>query len=55
VPQQTDRQVIRLAATTKQLDRSTATPVEARDSRFQRDGGGSIGIRPSSVMTTEDL
>ncbi len=45
VLQQTDRQVLirdALTATTKQLDRNTryADPEEARDNRFQRDGGG---------------
>src|SRR5258707_15429266 len=47
--QQTDRQVLihdAMTATTKQLDRNTryADPDEARDNRFQRDGGGGIGI-----------
>jgi carboxyl-terminal processing protease len=47
--QQSDRQtVIReaMAATTKQLDRNSryADPEEARDNRFQRDGGGGVGI-----------
>ncbi|MFO1157440.1 MAG: S41 family peptidase [Reyranellaceae bacterium] len=47
--QHSDRQtVIReaMAATTKQLDRNSryADPEEARDNRFQRDGGGGIGI-----------
>ncbi|MBS0549156.1 MAG: PDZ domain-containing protein [Proteobacteria bacterium] len=47
--QQVDRQVLikgAMDATTKQLDRNTryADPEEARDDRFQRDGGGGIGI-----------
>jgi carboxyl-terminal processing protease len=47
--QQADRQVLTkgaMEATTKQLDRNTryADPEEARDDRFQRDGGGGIGI-----------
>ena len=47
--QHADRQtVIReaMAATTRQLDRNSryADPEEARDNRFQRDGGGGIGI-----------
>jgi carboxyl-terminal processing protease len=54
--QQTDRQVLiheAMAATTKQLDRNSryADPEEARDNRFQRDGGGGIGI---TVERTED-
>ena len=49
VLQQTDRQVLikgAMAATTKQLDRNSryADPDEARDNRFQRDGGGGVGI-----------
>ena len=56
VLQQTDRQVLirdALTATTKQLDRNTryADPEEARDNRFQRDGGGGIGI---TVERTDD-
>jgi carboxyl-terminal processing protease len=47
--QQTDRQTLTkgaMDATTKPLDRNTryADPEEARDDRFQRDGGGGIGI-----------
>jgi carboxyl-terminal processing protease len=47
--QQADRQALTkgaMDATTKQLDRNTryADPEEARDDRFQRDGGGGIGI-----------
>jgi carboxyl-terminal processing protease len=47
--QDTDRQVLirqAMVATTKQLDRNSryADPDEARDNRFQRDGGGGIGI-----------
>jgi len=47
--QQTDRQALikgAMVATTKQLDKNTryADPDEARDNRFQRDGGGGIGI-----------
>src|SRR5258707_14918154 len=54
--QQTDRQVLirdALTATTKQLDRNTryADPDEARDNRFQRDGGGGVGI---TVERTDD-
>ncbi|HEX9558811.1 MAG TPA: hypothetical protein VF991_20115, partial [Reyranella sp.] len=54
--QQTDRQVLihdAMTATTKQLDRNTryADPDEARDNRFQRDGGGGIGI---TVERTDD-
>jgi len=54
--QQVDRQsLIRQAmtATTKQLDRNSryADPDEARDNRFQRDGGGGVGI---TVERTED-
>jgi len=42
-----------MLATTKQLDRNTrySDPDEARDNRFQRDGGGGIGI---TVERTED-
>ncbi len=42
-----------MAATTKQLDRNSryADPEEARDNRFQRDGGGGIGI---TVERTDD-
>lgn len=52
----TDRQVLikqALTATTKQLDRNSryADPGEARDNRFQRDGGGGIGI---TVERTDD-
>ena len=52
----TDRQLLikqALTATTKQLDRNTryADPDEARDNRFQRDGGGGIGI---TVERTDD-
>lgn len=51
-----DRQTLirqAMAATTKQLDRNSryADPEEARDNRFQRDGGGGIGI---TVERTED-
>lgn len=47
--QQADRQALirqAMTATTKQLDRNSryADPDEARDNRFQRDGGGGIGI-----------
>ena len=54
--QQTDRQVLirdAMTATTKQLDRNSryADPEEARDNRFQRDGGGGIGI---TVERTDD-
>ena len=54
--QQTDRQTLireAMTATTKQLDRNSryADPEEARDNRFQRDGGGGIGI---TVERTED-
>ncbi len=47
--QQTDRQALTkgaMDATTKPLDRNTryADPEEARDDRFQRDGGGGVGI-----------
>jgi carboxyl-terminal processing protease len=52
----TDRQVLikqAMTATTKQLDRNSryADPGEARDNRFQRDGGGGIGI---TVERTDD-
>ena len=42
-----------MAATTKQLDRNSryADPEEARDNRFQRDGGGGVGI---TVERTDD-
>ena len=54
--QQTDRQTLireAMTATTKQLDRNSryADPEEARDNRFQRDGGGGIGI---TVERTDD-
>jgi carboxyl-terminal processing protease len=54
--QGTDRQqLIRdaMTATTKQLDRNSryADPDEARDNRFQRDGGGGVGI---TVERTDD-
>ena len=54
--QQTDRQALireAMTATTKQLDRNSryADPDEARDNRFQRDGGGGIGI---TVERTDD-
>jgi carboxyl-terminal processing protease len=47
--QQTDRQVLikdAMVATTKLLDKNSryADPDEARDNRFQRDGGGGVGI-----------
>ena len=47
--QQADRQAMTkgaMDATTKPLDRNTryADPEEARDDRFQRDGGGGVGI-----------
>ncbi len=47
--QQADRQALTkgaMDATTKPLDRNTryADPEEARDDRFQRDGGGGVGI-----------
>lgn len=52
----TSRQVLikqAMTATTKQLDRNSryADPDEARDNRFQRDGGGGIGI---TVERTDD-
>lgn len=51
-----DRQTLirdAMTATTKQLDKNTryADPDEARDNRFQRDGGGGIGI---TVERTDD-
>jgi len=54
--QQTDRQALireAMTATAKQLDRASryADPDEARDNRFQRDGGGGVGI---TVERTED-
>jgi carboxyl-terminal processing protease len=54
--QGTDRQALireAMQATTKQLDRSSryADPDEARDNRFQRDGGGGVGI---TVERTDD-
>jgi carboxyl-terminal processing protease len=54
--QESDRQTLirqAMAATTKQLDRNSryADPEEARDNRFQRNGGGGIGI---TVERTED-
>jgi carboxyl-terminal processing protease len=56
VLQQTDRGVLikgAMVATTKQLDRNSryADPDEAKDNRFQRDGGGGIGI---TVERTDD-
>jgi carboxyl-terminal processing protease len=53
---ESDRQVLirqAMAATTKQLDRNSryADPEQARDNRFQRDGGGGIGI---TVERTDD-
>ena len=56
VLQQSDRQVLikgAMTATTKLLDRNSryADPDEARDNRFQRDGGGGVGI---TVERTED-
>jgi carboxyl-terminal processing protease len=52
--QQSDRNALTKAAmvaTTSQLDRNTryADPDEARDNRFQRDGGGGIGITVERV------
>jgi len=52
----TDRQTLireAMTATTKQLDRNSryADPDEARDNRFQRDGGGGVGI---TVERTDD-
>ena len=54
--QHTDRQTLireAMTATTKQLDRNSryADPDEARDNRFQRDGGGGVGI---TVERTDD-
>ena len=54
--QQADRQALirdAMTATTKQLDRNSryADPEEARDNRFQRDGGGGVGI---TVERTDD-
>ncbi len=54
--QGSDRQALireAMTATTKQLDRNSryADPDEARDNRFQRDGGGGVGI---TVERTED-
>ncbi len=54
--QQTDRELLikdAMVATTKQLDKNSryADPEEARDNRFQRDGGGGIGI---TVERTDD-
>jgi carboxyl-terminal processing protease len=51
-----DRQTLirdAMTATTKQLDRNSryADPDEARDNRFQRDGGGGVGI---TVERTDD-
>jgi len=56
VLQQTDRGVMikgAMVATTKQLDKNSryADPDEAKDNRFQRDGGGGIGI---TVERTDD-
>jgi len=56
VLQQTERGVLikgAMTATTKQLDKNSryADPEEARDNRFQRDGGGGIGI---TVERTDD-
>jgi Periplasmic protease len=56
VLQQTERGVLikgAMAATTKQLDKNSryADPDEAKDNRFQRDGGGGIGI---TVERTDD-
>lgn len=54
--QASDRQALirqAITSTTKQLDRNSryADPDEARDNRFQRDGGGGIGI---TVERTDD-
>lgn len=54
--QHADRQALirdAMTATTKQLDRNSryADPEEARDNRFQRDGGGGVGI---TVERTDD-
>jgi carboxyl-terminal processing protease len=56
VLQATDRGTLikgAMVATTKQLDRNSryADPDEAKDNRFQRDGGGGIGI---TVERTDD-
>jgi carboxyl-terminal processing protease len=56
VLQQAERQSLikgAMSATTKLLDRSSryADPEEARDNRFQRDGGGGVGI---TVERTDD-
>lgn len=56
VLQQADRQSLikgAMTATTKLLDRNSryADPEEARDNRFQRDGGGGVGI---TVERTDD-
>ena len=56
VLRQSDRQALirgALTATARDLDRNTryADPEEARDNRFQRDGGGGVGI---TVERTED-
>jgi carboxyl-terminal processing protease len=56
VLQQTERGMLikgAMAATTKQLDKNSryADPDEAKDNRFQRDGGGGIGI---TVERTDD-
>jgi carboxyl-terminal processing protease len=56
VLQQTDRGALikgAMVATTKQLDKNSryADPDEAKDNRFQRDGGGGIGI---TVERTDD-
>jgi carboxyl-terminal processing protease len=56
VLQQTERGTLikdAMVATTKQLDRNSryADPEEAKDNRFQRDGGGGIGI---TVERTDD-
>jgi carboxyl-terminal processing protease len=56
VLQQTERSSLikgAMVATTKQLDRNSryADPDEAKDNRFQRDGGGGIGI---TVERTDD-
>ena len=56
VLQQTERGALikgAMVATTKQLDKNSryADPDEAKDNRFQRDGGGGIGI---TVERTDD-
>jgi carboxyl-terminal processing protease len=56
VLQQTERGVLikgAMSATTKQLDKNSryADPDEAKDNRFQRDGGGGIGV---TVERTDD-